>query len=193
MKGIVVILLILSLPLVVGCAASREIRSKSTGERTDIFYEIRDQEALPKGFSELAVKAQIKTHVEGYYFLESKKSCHGKHIYPFLLNIDGQAVTWEVEGEKENTPVYYDNGTRTPDGGEGVRYIFKKRIGLQSGFHKVFFALPCDSIRQEAGITLEEGKSYVLEFKPHYNRDRWIAQNYLKGINYLELSFEETL
>jgi len=76
-----------------GCGTTaQEIQARSQSEKTGIFTEVQDGGIIPKGFAELTIRANIKTHIEGYYILESRESLYGKEKYPFLLNIDGQAA-----------------------------------------------------------------------------------------------------
>lgn len=102
--------------------------------------------------------------------LESRESIHGKQGYPFLINIDGQVETWTAEGNKDNLPLYDKDGktSHNPDAGEGIKYILEKKIRLRAGVHKVFFGLSADDYFKEVEITLEEGGSFILEFKPIY-------------------------
>ena len=80
--------------ILIGCgAAAKEILVKTQTEHTDVFTEIKNADAPARGFVVLTIKATIKTHLEGYYALESKDSLHGKPGYPFLINIAGQAET----------------------------------------------------------------------------------------------------
>ena len=54
-----------------GCNGGKNIiQGKAISERNDIFTEIQTENIPAKGFSDLLIRAQIKTHVEGYYFLE---------------------------------------------------------------------------------------------------------------------------
>ena len=170
----------------VGCGiASKEIATESISERTGVFCEIQGEETPQKGLVDLLIKAQIKTQPEGWYFLESKDSLQGKSTYPFLFNIDGQAITWEVPGKMENN-LDCDGKKNNPDCGVGVRYILEKRIRLREGMHRVFFALPGDDYRTKFEITCKEGKSCNLELKPIYRRYRSSDQDYLKGIRRFE-------
>ena len=157
--------------ILMGCgAAAKEVRLKTQTERTDVFTEFKNADAPAQGFVVLTLKATIKTHLEGYYALESKDSLHGKPGYPFLINIDGQAEAWKVEGQKESLPLYDKDGktSHDPDAGEGVKYVLEKKIGLRAGTHKVFLGLPADDYFKEVEITLKEGNTYMLEFKPVY-------------------------
>jgi len=157
--------------ILIGCgAAAKEIRVKTQNERTGVFTEIKNADAPARGFAVLTIKAIIKTHLEGYYSLESKDSLHGKPSYPFLINIDGQAETWKVDGQKESLPLYDKDGktSHDPEAGEGIKYVLEKKIGLRAGTHKVFLGLPADDYFKEVEITLQEGNTYILEFKPVY-------------------------
>lgn len=168
MKGILIGAICL---ILVGCgAAAREIRVKTQAYRTDVFTEINNADAPARGFAMLAIKATIKTHLERYYILESKDSLHGKPGYPFLINIDGQAEAWTVKGQKETLPLYDKDGNTShdPDAGEGIKYVLEKKIGLRTGTHKVFLGLPADDYFKEVEITLKEGDSATIEFKPVY-------------------------
>lgn len=178
--------------ILLGCGATAgEIQRKSESSKADIFAEIRDGETMPKGFAELRIKANIKTHVEGYYIGESKKSLHGKQGYPFLVNIDGQAVVWKVEGVKDSKPKYKEDGktSRDPEAGEGMKYTLDRRVRLRAGSHKVFFGLPEDNYSAGVEITLSEGGAYVLEFKPVYRTKRIPTRipTFLEGINRYEV------
>jgi hypothetical protein len=67
-----------------GCGTSaKEIRVRSQNDRTDVFTEVKLNETIPKSFSDLIIKANIKTHVEGYYILESKNLSMERKIIPF--------------------------------------------------------------------------------------------------------------
>ncbi len=115
------LLLLVFVSAALGCGlTAREIKIKSQSERTDIFREVSEEGPAPKGLVDLIIKASVKTHVEGYYFFEPEKTFHGQPDYPFLVNIDGQAVIWRAERRKETTPVYDDQGRRDLEGGEGM-------------------------------------------------------------------------
>lgn len=177
-------MLVAVLITITGCVTSKEIIQKSKSERTDVFSEVKEDEIIPKGFADLVIKASIKTHLESYYILESKESLHGKPGYPFVINIDGQAAVWKVDGQREVTPAYDEKGKRTHEGGEGMRYILEKRIRLSAGSHKVFLRLPDENYFKEFNITFKEGEVYVLEFKPiyKYKTRPYRIPTFLKGI-----------
>ena len=156
--------------ILIGCGATaKEIRAKSLSERADVFREVKEEGAPPNGFVDVVIKASIKTHLEGYYLLEPDTR-HGKPEYPFVLNIDGQAVTWEVAGQVEDSPKYDEKGGRNPEGGKGMRYVLIKKLQLKPGLHKIFFALPGENKSAGVTVTLNEKELSVLEFKPIYYR-----------------------
>ncbi len=176
--------------VLIGCgAAAKEIRVKTQNEHTGIFTEIKNADA--RGFAMLTIKATIKTHLEGYYALESKDSPHGKPGYPFLINIDGQAETWKVDGQRESLPLYDKDGktSHDPDAGEGIKYVLEKKIELRAGIHKVFLGLPADDYFKEVGIALQEGTTYMLEFKPvyHYKTQPARIPTFSRGIKAFEV------
>ncbi|MDA8423145.1 MAG: hypothetical protein M0Z89_07400, partial [Nitrospiraceae bacterium] len=139
-------------------------------EKTDVFTEVAGNEAAPAGYADVLIAANIKTHLEGYYRGESKTSAHGKESYPFLFNIDGQAVLWKAEGKKHDLPSYDANGktSRDPEAGEGIKYTLNKKIRLRAGSHTLFFGLPEDDYYREVVITVKEGEAQMLEFRPEY-------------------------
>ena len=172
MRNVIVGMFIGVMSLVlIGCSATATtIKQKTQNERVGVFTEIKDGLAPTPGFAVLSIKASIKTHLAGYYLLESRDSIHGKPGYPFLINIDGQAQVWTVDGQKESLPLYDKDGktSRDPDAGEGIKYVLEKKIQLRPGTHKVFLGLSADNYFKEVEIILKEGDSVSLEFKPVY-------------------------
>ena len=168
MNNFVLVVLVMVL---IGCGTTaKEIQMKSQGEKAGVFVEVKDGEPIPQGFVNLTIKATVKTHLEGYYVFESKKSPHGKSTYLFLVNIDGQSSTWQVKGVKETVPLYDKDGktNRDPDAGEGIKYVLEKRLRLNAGTHKIFIGLPADDYFKKIEISLTEGDVYTLEFRPVY-------------------------
>ena len=154
-----------------GCMTTSQFqKEKSRTIRTGVFSEIGGKEAIPNGYAALEIKATIKTHTEGFYLLEAKDSLHGKKGYPFVLNIDGQAVVWKVDGREETIPLYFEKGGRNPEGGTGVRYAIRKRIRLAAGSHRLYFGLPSECYFREFDVTLTAGGTYVLAFEPVYKQ-----------------------
>jgi hypothetical protein len=188
MKTVAVIAVSLLLSgVLAGCGtASRAMQEKFDSGRMDVFDEVHNGDAISPDFSELTIRANIKTHTSGYYIFESKESPHGKEKYPFLINIDGQAVRWDVDGAKEIKPAYDSDGktSRDPEAREGLKYILEKKVRLIAGTHKVFFGLPADKYFTEVEISLKKGETSTLEFKPIYRTKRIPSRipTFLKGI-----------
>ena len=189
------LLLIALIGVLAGCGlTAREIRNRSLSERTDVFEEVTEGRPLPAGYVDLVVRASIKTHLEGYYFHESQETFHGNLGYPFLINIDGQANIWKIDGQKEFTPKYDEHGRRAVEGGEGQKYILNQRIRLRPGLHKLFFSLPGEDYFIESDLLLVEGWINILEFKPIYSSKRGSnKRNFLYGLAGGELFFNEKL
>jgi hypothetical protein len=182
----------------VGCGATtKEIARMSRSERTDVFTEVPAEGAAPAGFVDLVIKASIKTPLEGYYALEPKGSAHGKAGYPFLLNIDGQAVLWKVGGQKEAVPLYDGKGKASHDldAGTGMKYTLEKKIRLAAGPHKIFFGLPGEPYFTEVKVSLKEGIPQVLEFKPQYRYKTRPTRipSFLEGIDSYKTLLDEQI
>ena len=178
-----------------GCGlTAREIRNRSLSERTDVFEEVKEENPLPAGYVDLVVRTSIKTHLEGYYFFEAQETFHGKPGYPFLINIDGQARIWKIDGQKEFIPQFDEQGRRGVEGGEGYRYTFDQRIRLRPGLHKLFFSLPGEDYSIESDVLLVEGRINILVFKPIYGSKKMTnIRNFSYGVAGGELFFNEKL
>ena len=175
-----------------GCGTTaKKIQARSQSVKTDVFTEAKGDEAVPKGFADLIIKSDIKTHIEGYFVLESKESLHGKEKYPFMVNIDGQAARWEVAGIKDVKPAYDADGktSREPEAREGFKYVFEKKIRLNAGPHRFYFGLPEENYSTEVEISLKEGEINTLEFKPIYRTKKIPTRTptFLKGIDKYEV------
>ena len=83
-----------------------EIARRTNSTRTDVFIEVPAQETESAGFVDLVIKASMKIPLKENDALESKTPAQEKPGYPFLVNIDGQAVLWTVDGQKESMPLY---------------------------------------------------------------------------------------
>lgn len=173
-----------------GCGATtKEMARMTNSTRTDVFIEVPAEGTAPAGFADLVIKASIKTPVEGYYIFESKTSAYGKLGYNFLVNIDGQAVLWKVDGQKETTPLYDEQGktSRNPDAGVGIKYNLEKKIRLVAGQHRIIFGLLEESYLTEVEVSLKEGETPVLEFRPRYrHKKNPYVSTFLKGLNSYE-------
>ncbi len=193
---IAISMIVVALGLMVGCGATAKIiMAKLKSEKTDVFQEISRGEAIPAGYADLTIRANIKTHVEGYYIGESKESAHGKEVYPFLININGQAVLWKVKGEKHQLPKYVDGKTSLdPEAGEGVKYVLEKKVRLAAGAYKVFFGLPEEPYHMITDITVQSEKAYILEFKPGYRYKTLPTRipTFFRGISQCQITFSES-
>jgi hypothetical protein len=168
----------------VGCAMqSKDIRTESTNKTVVTFSEVKNESSIPQGFSDLLIKASIKTHEEGYYWLEPSDTMHGKPTYPFEINIDGQSIIWQADGKKENTPAYDERGNKNSEGGTGVKYLLEKKIRLTSGSHLISLTIPAENKFKKVQITLREGELQVLEFKPVYKQPK-LGRRYDKPFLY---------
>src|SRR3990172_1459196 len=181
--GTVLIVLIIA-----GCgSAANRSQVKSRGERAGVFTEIDAAEAHQKGFVALIVKADLKTHLDGYYILESKESRHGKQGYPFIISIDGQAVEWKVDGVRDARPAYDKTGetSRDPEAREGIKYNIEKKLRLAAGPHRIYFGLPEEKYSLEVEVTLTEEQENILEFRPiyRYKTSPTRIPTFAKGIN----------
>jgi len=173
-----------------GCGgASKQIRAKFQSVAGDVFTEIKNEQPPPKGSVDLMIKAFIKTYPQGHYLLERPPR---RKDYSFLINIDGQAVVWNVEGKGEITPVYDENGKRTPEGGRGIRYLFNNKIRLRPGSHHVFFGLPNEDYYTEVEISLREGEMHTLEFQPVYAMSRRRVRSFYHGIKSYDVFLDGT-
>lgn len=182
-RALKLVSVLFTLIILFGCGSSlREIRENSVSASTGVFRELQPEERASEGDVRLEVKAYIKTHLKGYYFLETKKSLHGKPGYPFLLNIDGQAVTWKVDGVLDVAPVYLEKGRKNPQGGEGMKYYLDKWIALRPGPHTVFLGLPQEDYFIRFDVTLPTDRSQVLEFTPVYAHSARRRIGFLYGI-----------
>jgi hypothetical protein len=165
---------------------------ESESQRVDVFKEVAEGGPIPPGYSDLIIKANIKTHLEGYYIGESKESIHGKPSYPFLINIDGQAVRWNAPGVLDNKPAYDRDGktSRDPEAGHGMKYLLEKKVRLAAGPHKIIFGLPEDNYAIEAGITVQNGETTVIEYIPVYRYKSLPARipTFLHGIARYDLN-----
>jgi hypothetical protein len=130
-----------------GCGATAKmIAGKSQSEKNDVFTEVRDGTTAPAGFGDVIISANIKTHLDGFYKGESKSSAYGKESYPYLINIDGQAVVWNAADQKHALLSYGAAGDTSsdPEAGEGMKYALNKKVRLRTGEDRLFFGLPAD-------------------------------------------------
>ena len=177
----------LSLVLLIGLAGcAGEIKQAKQqavqGMRTDIFSEIKGGQPPPAGIVDLTIRASVKTPTREHFLLESRTPPPTEGGYPFELNIDGQEIVWKVDGILEKTPISDEKG-RTPEGGEGIRYILDKKIRVAPGAHHVVFGVPYDDYYTEVKVSLKESEPHALEFQPIYSTGRRGYETYHRGIS----------
>ena len=159
------LLLLATLTILAGCAESGAlIKSTSTSVRTDVFQEITDGGAVPKGLADLRVTGTLKTHKPGVY---SASDIHGTPRYKLQLNVDGQTLIVPGDLQEENLDA---KDLENPEAGAGIRYRFGKTLRLKPGRHLIVVALPGDRIAVEREIGLVEGEVNRLELEPIYGR-----------------------
>jgi hypothetical protein len=193
MKNMVRLVLSVSLAFIVAnCGAAREqILTQPPTSREGVFQEVTTATGPPAGFADVVVKASLKTHLPGTYLLESRNSPNFSPVYRFVVNIDGQSVTWEVKGVQENAPIV--NGKHFPEEGEGMKYVLEKKIQLRPGTHNIFFFIPEKNSTKAVTVNLQEGKSYTLELHPIYTRHKkWGHPAFRLGILGLSATFDQT-
>ena len=187
-KAIIYLVIVILISAVARCGlATKKIKLKSQSEKTDFLIEVNEEGIPAKGYVDLLIKTSIKTHLEGYYFMEPRKTFHGQEGYPIVMNIDGQAITWKLKGQKETIP--REKGTNNPKEGQGMRYRINKRIRLAPGLHKIFFGFPGEKIYKEINLTLMEDNVNILEFKPIYLTRGGTTRSFLNEVHRGEMIF----
>jgi hypothetical protein len=180
-KYVMTIILVLT---VVSCGTtSKEIKARAESIRSDVFREIADGDIPAANTVDLLIRTHIKTHLEGHYILEPGDSLHGKPGYPFMFNIDGQSVIWKVDGVKEETARYDENGKRIAEGGPGMKYSLEKKVRLAPGKHTIYTGLSEDDYAVEFEVTLAGGEQHLLELKPEYMRYGKSPRSFKSGIS----------
>ena len=177
-----------------GCgAATKEIARMSQSEKTGVFNEVISEGPAPAGYADVIIRSSVKTPVAGYYPVEAKRSAAA---YPFVVNIDDQAVQWQVEGQKHVLPEYVDGKTsRDPEAGEGMIYTLEKKVRLAAGSHRVFLGLPEESQFTTKDISVKSGGLYTLEFRPEYRYKTHPTRipTFLKGVDKFDVMFKEII
>jgi len=165
-------LVVVFVVLAANCGAAREqIQTQSKTLCEGIFCEVNTPDGPPPGYADVVIKASLKTHLprEGT-LLESGSSPHGGPFYHFTVNVDGQAVTWKVPGQRENLPVVKDRDSQ--DEGDGMRYTLEKKIRLRAGPHQIFLGVREKNTAKTLIVNLREKASATLEFRPIYPRHK---------------------
>ena len=173
-----------------GCAhVTREGIMQRALEEAFSFEEINEKDSqLPKGYTELLIQGSIKIPQKEFYLIKRKPPRDENSRYPFVLNINGQGVLLMVNCTLDKQRTYINN-KRNPEGGEGLMCRLEKRIRLTSGCYKVYLGLPEEEFETEVTISLADGSSNVLEFKPIYWRSGDNRRMFWKGISNFDIFF----
>jgi hypothetical protein len=173
-----------------GCAIGTRIKSPPAASRSDVFREVADAQPLPAGAADVEIMVSVKTPYAAYFLLGSRDIPYGTEEYPFLLNIDGQAIEWKVAGIEDTKPVRLEDGSRAQEGGKGVVYVLKKKIRISPGSHAVFFSLPAEVVSTTMDITVKEKGIYSLVLQPIYEGGRRYPKgHFTRGVRGLHKTF----
>jgi hypothetical protein len=173
-----------------GCAhVTREQIMQRSSEKASFFEEINEKESqISEDYSELLIKASIKIPQEETYFIKTRPPGYENLQYPFVFNINGQGVLWMVNRTFDEQRTYINN-KGNPEGGVGLICRLQKRIRLRSGSYKIYLGLPEEQFETEVAISLADGSSNVLEFKPIYWRSGDNRRMFSKGISSFDIFF----
>ncbi|MGD0919033.1 MAG: hypothetical protein ABSB22_21520 [Thermodesulfobacteriota bacterium] len=173
-----------------GCAhVTREGIMQRVSEKASSFEEINEKDnQLPEGYSELVIKASIKIPQKEFYLIKTRPPRDENSQYPFVLDINGQGVLWMVNCILDEQRIHICS-KRNPEGGEGLICRLEKRIRLRSGSYKVYLGLPEEEFETEVSISLTDGSSNVLEFKPIYWRSGDKRRTFWSGISDFDIFF----
>lgn len=159
--------ILMTLGILVGCAGNKElIKEMSTSVTQNVFQEVEDNVPIANGYCDLQISSSLKTHVPGFYAV---KDNHGTPDFELLLNIDGQAISLRGNLQKENKEL---RGQAAPESGDGIRYLFSKKLRLKAGIHKIYAAIPDDGIASAREVSLVEGDVNNLVLEPLYQHGR---------------------
>ncbi|MGZ3534686.1 MAG: hypothetical protein ACXU9K_05630 [Thermodesulfobacteriota bacterium] len=178
-----------------GCAhVTRERIMRRASEGASSFEEINEEDKqLPDGYSELLIKAWIKIPIKETYLFKKKPPRKENSEYPFVLNINGQGMLWAVNCTFDEQGFYAYYNKTNPEGGNGLMCRLKKRIRLKSGSYRVYFGLPEEEFETEVAISLANGSSNVLEFKPIYWKPGDNRRRFWNGISSFDIFFNGKL
>jgi hypothetical protein len=179
--------LLIALPFF-SCAHSTRKQIMEKGlERASIFEEINEKDGqIPEGYSELLIDASIKIPQKQFYLINPRPPRHDNSQYPFVLNINGQGMLWQVNCTLDEQRMYVYN-KRNPEGGKGLMCRLEKRIRLKSGSYKVYFGVPEEEFEIEVPIFLTDRFSSVLEFKPIYWQSGDHRRTFWNGISNFDI------
>ncbi|HUL38638.1 MAG TPA: hypothetical protein VLW47_13225, partial [Thermodesulfobacteriota bacterium] len=158
-------------------------------EKAFSFEEINEKEnQISEGYSELLIQASIKIPQEETYVIKTRPPGYGNLQYPFVFNVNGQGVLWMVNRIFDEQAMYVRHKIN-PEGGAGLMCRLEKRVRLKSGSYKVYMGLPEEEFETEVTISLVDGSSNVLEFKPIYLWHRIHQRTFRNGISHFDIFF----
>ena len=171
-----------------GCAhVTLEHIMQKASEEASSFEEINGEDKqLLEGYSELLIKASIKIPQKQFYLINPRPPRRENSQYPFVLNINGQGVLWQVNCTLNEQRMYVHT-KRNPEGGKGLMCRLEKRIRLKSGSYKVYFGVPEEEFEIEVPIFLTDRFSSVLEFKPIYWQGGDHRRTFWNGISNFDI------
>lgn len=179
---------LLTIFLFFGCThTTREQIIEKGLEQASIFEEINEKDSqIPDGYSELLIKASIKIPQKQFYLINPRPPRRENSQYPFVLNINGQGVLWQVNCPLDEQRMYVHT-KRNPEGGKGLMCRLEKRIRLKFGSYKVYFGVPEEEFEIEVPIFLTDRFSSVLEFKPIYWQGGDHRRTFWNGISNFDI------
>ena len=183
-------LLIASLFLLGGCAASQTVRQLETQNAQGVFQVVKDADGQPSaGYGDLKIALNLKTRNPGTFLVDT--TGYGTERYKLLIGINGQTET--VAGVMTPESGEY-KGSKDPEAGNGVRYLFAKTLRLPVGEHRLVLALPGDKVLSEHVVKIKHGVN-ALNLQPVYGRKssyRMIgfygATTYFEGVRSLAVA-----
>lgn len=171
MKNLNLVVGMLVIVLLAGCAGNREAVLKATAQKRQDVYQIALQSHVDSGKSLLKIEFPVKPFKARFINTYSK---HSDPPYTVVVNIDGQPI------ELTDEPVYEDllgNQELNPEVGRGWRYIFKKNLQLSPGDHRITIAVPLSDIVLEKELSLKEGEN-LLKITPVYRSSTYQKTKY---------------
>jgi len=151
-----IIVLFASVALFAGCASTETIKRLESQNGQGVFQVLdASTKPLPNGYGDLKISLNLKTRTNNAVLINTTGD--GTERYQLLIGINGQ--TQRLVGKMALESSEY-RGSRDPEAGTGVRYIFETTVRLPVGLHTMTFALPGD------GVVLEQ----EWEIKPGENR-----------------------
>jgi len=150
--------------IIAGCATGLS-KQAAVNSRSDVFTLNTKNDPVTAGLTELNISASLKTHKEFDCPINQQHS-HGTPDYKLVINVDGQSlpITGELKEENLSNSVAGD-----PEKGNGIRYIFRQKIRLAAGRHRIIVSLLDDGIAVSRDFQLDEKSVNSLVVEPVYN------------------------